>query len=176
MLSKLSTVAALAALAIMPAAAQAPAAAPVKMGIINVQQALSETAEIKKAQAALQSKYKPQQDRLAAIQKELADIQNQLQTGGDKLAPQKASELQVTGQRRQRELERLREDLEGEFQREQQEILGRTGQKMQDAIKRVAEARGLDVVVDMQNTIYVKPALDITKEVVADYDKTNPVK
>ena len=60
--------------------------------------------------------------------------------------------------------------------RERKEILGRSGQRMQDVVKKMAEERGFDVVIDVSNTIYYKPALEITKEATAAYDKAYPAK
>jgi len=46
---------------------------------------------------------------------------------------------------------------------------------MNKVIKNVPEAKGLDLVVDTQTAHYFKPALDITTEVIAAYDKAYPV-
>jgi len=43
--------------------------------------AILETAEIKKAQVDLEAKFKPRQDAMARLTKELQDIQTQLQSG-----------------------------------------------------------------------------------------------
>lgn len=152
------------------------ATAQTKVGIISVQRAVLDTAEIKKAQAELEAKYKPRQDLVEKLQKELAGIQNQLQTLAGKLTPQAEQELTIQGQRKQRELERTTEDLQGDVDRERNDILGRSGQRMQEVVKKLAEEKGLDVVIDVTNTFYFKPALDITKEASAAYDKAYPVK
>ena len=47
---------------------------------------------------------------------------------------------------------------------------------MQDVVKKMAQERGLDVVIDVSNTIYYKPALEITKEATVAYDKAYPAK
>ena len=47
---------------------------------------------------------------------------------------------------------------------------------MQAVVKKLAEAKGLDVVVDVSNTVYFKPDLEITTEAIAAYDKENPAK
>ena len=60
--------------------------------------------------------------------------------------------------------------------RDRQDILGRSGTRMSDIVKKVAESKGLDVVVDVSNTIYFKPALDITAEATAEYNKAFPAK
>src|SRR4051812_46912865 len=150
--------------------------AQVKVAIINSQLAVIETAEIKKAQAELEAKYKPRQAQVEKLQKEIADLQQQLQAGQGKLTPQAEQDIQMRGQRRQRELQRLGEDLQGDVDRERNEILGRTGQRMQDIVKKIAEERGYDMVVDVSNTVYYKPAMEITKDATAAYDKAYPAK
>ena len=47
---------------------------------------------------------------------------------------------------------------------------------MNDVIKKIAEEKGFDVVFDVTNTLFSKPALDITADVTAAYDKAHPAK
>jgi outer membrane protein len=152
------------------------ASAQVKVAIINLQKAVLDTAEIQKAQKELETKYKPRQEKAEALQRELQTIQGQLQTMAGKLTPQAEQELNVQGQRKQRELQRLTEDLQGDVDRERQDILGRSAQRMNDVVKKVAEAKGLDMVVDVSNAVYFKPTLDITAEATAEYNKSYPAK
>ncbi len=150
------------------------ASAQTKVGIINLQKAILDTAEIKKAQADLQAKYKPRQDEMEKIQKDLESIQSQLQSPN--LSPQGQQDLQMRGQRRQRELQRIQEDLQGDVDRDRNDILQRAGQRMTEIVKQIADAKGLDVVIDTTNTVYFKPALEITAEATAAFDKAYPVK
>lgn len=152
------------------------ASAQVKVAIINLQKAVLDTAEIQKAQKDLEAKFKPRQDKAEALQRELQTIQGQLQTMAGKLTPQAEQELNVQGQRKQRELQRLTEDLQGEVDRERQDILGRSAQRMNEVVKKLSETKGLDVVVDVTNAVYFKPALEITAEATAEYNKAYPAK
>jgi outer membrane protein len=152
------------------------ASAQVKVAIINLQKAVLDTAEIQKAQKELEAKFKPRQDKAEALQRELQTIQGQLQTMAGKLTPQAEQELNVQGQRKQRELQRLTEDLQGDVDRERQDILGRSAQRMNDVVKKLSEGKGLDVVVDVSNAVYFKPALEITAEATAEYNKAYPAK
>ena len=152
------------------------ASAQNKIAVINLQRAVLESAEIKKASNELEAKYKPRQADLERIQKELAGIQNQLQTMAGKLTQQAEAELTTRGQRLQRELQRKTEDLQADVDRERNEILGKSTQKMQDVVKKIAEAKGVDMVVDVSQTIYFKPAMEVTTEAIAEYDKANPAK
>jgi len=150
--------------------------AQVKVAVMNTQTALVETAEMKKAQADLEAKYKPRQEQVARLQKELQTIQQQLETLGDKLTPQAQADLNTQGKRKQRDLQRLTEDLNADVDRERNDILTKSGDRMQQIVTKLAEEKGLEVVIDASNTVYFKPALDITKEASVAYDKAYPVK
>jgi outer membrane protein len=156
--------------------AAAAAFAQSKVGVINLQRAVLETAEIKKASVDLEAKFKPRQQEMEKVQKELQAIQEKLQTNAGKLTPQAQADLNIEGQRKQRELQRLGEDLQQDVDRERNEILSSSGQKMQQVVKQLSEAKGIDIVVDVTNTVYFKPALELTAEAIAAYDKAYPVK
>src|SRR6266478_6573785 len=94
--------------------------AQTKVAVVNSQKAILETAEIKKAQVDLEAKFKPRQDQMARLTKELQDIQTQLQSG--KLNQIGEQELTVQGQRKQRELQRLQDDLQADVDRERNTI------------------------------------------------------
>src|SRR5579883_881150 len=84
------------ALAVCAAGLVSPSAsAQTKIGVVNFQKAILDTAEIKKASTDLQNKYKPRQDALDKAQRELNDIQTQLQSAGGKLSAQGEADLQA---------------------------------------------------------------------------------
>src|SRR5262249_48216155 len=107
--------------------------------------------------------------------KELQQIQDKLENPA-KLKQGEGQELQAEGQRKQRQLQRIADDLQAEVDRERNEILNRGGQRMQEVVKKLAEQKGLDLVIDVANTIYFKDAMDITTEAIAAYDKGYPLK
>jgi outer membrane protein len=165
-----SAIALCAASVILPAVASAQA----KVGIINLQKAVLETAEIKKASADMQSRYKPKQDQLEALQKDLAEIQAKLQN--PQTPPAQQADLQANGVIKQRQAQRIQEDLQADVERDRNEILQRAAQRMTDVVKKMADEKGLDLVIDTTTSIYFKPAMEITQEAIAAYDKTYPAK
>jgi outer membrane protein len=148
--------------------------AQTKIATINLQKAVLESAEIQKASAELTAKYKPRADQIEQLQKDLAGISQQLQNG--KLSPQAEADLNALGQRKQRDLQRLQEDLQADVDRERNEILSKSSQKMSEVVKRIAEEKGLDMVVDVTTTIFFKPAMEITADAIAAYNKAYPAK
>ena len=154
--------------------ARAQAVQPAKVAIINAQKAVADTAEIKKAQATLEAKYKPRQQAIQNLQAQLESISKQL--SAPNLAPDKEAQLRGDGTQKQKELQRLSDDLNADVNYERQDILTRSGRQMTEIVRKIAEERGFDIVIDITNTIYFKPALDITAEATAAYDKAYPSK
>jgi outer membrane protein len=155
-------------------AALAQTPQPARVAIINAQKAVAETQEIKKAQATLEAKYRPRQEAIQSLQQQLQSIQQQLSAPNQ--TPEKEAQLRADGTQKQKQLQRLGEDLQSDVTAERQDILGRAGRQMAEVVKQLAEGRGIDVVIDITNTIYYKPALDITAEATAAYDKAYPAK
>jgi len=147
---------------------------PAKLAIVNVQKAVVDTQDIKKTQAALEAKYHPRQQAMETIQNELQSLQQQLTAPN--VAPDREAQLRQTAAEKQKQLQRLSEDLQSDVNAERQDILGRAGRQMSEVIRKMAEEKGLDVIIDVTNTLYFKPALDLTAEATAAYDKAYPAK
>lgn len=150
------------------------ASAQVKVGVINVQKALADTDELKKASADLQKKYQPRTDEMDKIQKQLEDIDAQLNSG--KLNADAAQDLQSKGTRLQRDQQRMQDDMQADMDKDRQDVLAKMSQKMQDVINKLAESKGLDLIVEASQTLYNKPALDLTADATAAYNQANPAK
>jgi outer membrane protein len=161
-------------IALAPLAVTASAQAPLKVAVVNVQKAMADTEEIKKASAAVEAKYKKPQEDLAKLQADLQAIETQIASG--KLNQNAMAELQAQGQRKQRDAQRISDDLQADFDRDRQEILGGAAQKMQDIITKLAAEKGLDIVLDSTQALFFKPALEITADATAAYNKANPAK
>ncbi len=152
------------------------ASAQVKVAVINLQRAVFESAEIKKADAQMQATFKPRQDKIDALNKEIAALSQQLQASNGKLSPAAEADLQTQGQRKQRDLQRLTDDLQADATAYRNDILSKSSEKMQAVVKKLAEEKGLDLVVDTSTALYYKDAMEITKDAIVAYDKAYPAK
>jgi outer membrane protein len=151
------------------------AMAQAKVAVISLQKALFETAEIKKADAEMQATLKPRQQQADKLNQELSVISQKLQTDAGKLTQQAEFDLQTDGKRKQVELTRINEDLQADAERMRNEVLSKSTDRMQAVVKKLAEEKGLDLVVDTQVALYFKPTMDLTGEATAAYDKAYPV-
>ena len=150
------------------------AQAQTKIAVISLQTALFNTAEIKKADAEMQAKLLPRQQQAEKLNQELAKISQQLNTDST-LTEAAQFDLRSEGKRKQTELTRIQEDLQADATAMRQNILSKATDRMQAVVKKMADEKGLDLVVDTQVALYVRPVLDLTAEATAAYDKTYPV-
>jgi len=158
------------------ASAQAQALAPTKIGVVNFQKAIADTAELKKAQNDLVARFKPQVDEYEKANRDYNDLQIQSQNSqGKGLSAAAEVDLQARAQRKQREVERLKEDLDGDMQKERDETIQRLGTRMVEIVKKLMDEKGLDVIFDSASTVAFKGTLEITADATAAYDKAYPV-
>jgi len=150
------------------------AQAQTKVAVISLQKSLFETAEIKKADAEMQATLGPRQAQAEKLNKEIAEISQKLQNDAS-LTQQAQFDLNADGKRKQTELTRLQEDLQADAQSMRQNVLSKSTDRMQAVVKKLAEEKGLDLVVDTQIALFFKPVLDLTAEATAAYDKAYPV-
>jgi outer membrane protein len=154
------------------------ASGQVKVAVVNLQEAVFKSAEIQKADGEMQAKYKPRQEEINTVTTEGNDLMTKYQGGQGKMTEIALEDLQAQIQKKQRELQRLQEDLNADVERERNEVLTKASQKMSDVVKKLAEEKGVDLVVDSMpgaTVLYFKPALDLTTEAIAAYDKAYPV-
>jgi outer membrane protein len=158
----------------------AAAAAPVKIAVMNVRNAIVATAEGKLAQAQLQSQFAPKQNELQATQKQIEDLQTKLNAGSRTLSTDEQAKMRRDGEMLSRRLQRGNDDLNEELQAAQAEIVDSIGRKMLEVLDRYSRENGITVVLDTsaQGTpvVYGSQQSDITQEIVRLYDQAYPVK
>ncbi len=146
--------------------------AQTKAAVVNLQAAVFGTAEAKKADADMQARFKPRQDELQNLSKEIDSLSARIQSG--KLTPQEENDVTTLGKRRQTELQRKQDDYNADAQAFRDEVVQKMGAKMQAVVKKLAEEKGYDLVLEASTAIYFKGAMDITNDAIAAYDKANP--
>jgi outer membrane protein len=182
----LSTAAALAILCLAPVrgvraqGAASAAAAPTKIAVINVRNAIVATAEGKQAQAQLQSQFAPKQNELQGLQKQIEDLQRRMTDGARTLSDDEKAKMQREGELLSRRLQRGNDDLNEELNAAQGEIVDGIGRKMLEVMDRYSRENGYVAVLDTSAqgspVVYASSSADITQEIVRLYDQAYPVK
>jgi outer membrane protein len=176
---------ALAAILLAPAAvwAQAGAAASssaAKIGVIDVQVAITSTAEGKQAAAELQSQFAPRQTELTNMQKQMEDIQTRLRTGQTTLSDDEKARLGREGEQLQRTYQRRSQDAQDDFNEAQREIVDRIGRRMIDVLNKYSRDNGYSIILDRSGqsspVIFAANSVDVTQEIIRLFDQSYPVK
>ncbi|MHB8655482.1 MAG: OmpH/Skp family outer membrane protein [Terriglobia bacterium] len=174
-----------------PALSQAQTApSPGKIGILNIQAAILNTAEGKKALADLDKKYQPRRADLQSKQQEITALEDQLQR--QQSAASDSAQLQLTRQldEKKKIFTRAQEDAQSDFNADRADMIGRISQKMGQLVQQFAEQNGYSLILDSVAPVYstsgqigdaqlpvyyAAKETDITEEIVRRYDAANPV-
>jgi outer membrane protein len=157
--------------------AQSTPAVHEKVGVINIQLAIANTAEGKKVIGDLQKKYAPRQTELQRLQQEIQSIQDQLSKQQATLSEDEQSRLSRDAEEKQKLLKRDAEDAQNDFNHDRDEAINQIGQKMVRVINQYAGQNGYALILDDQQipVYYASKEIEVTAEIVKRYDAANPV-
>lgn len=148
-----------------------------KVGVISVQGAIVGTKDGQKASQELDTKFVPKKKDFDARQSELAQLQDQLNKGGNLMNEDKRNQLARDIDEKKKRLERDMQDANEELQGEQQRVLQGLGQRMMAVIEKYAKDNGYTMILDVSNpntpVLYASSGIDITQDIISLYDKTS---
>lgn len=144
----------------------------IKLGFVDLQRAVAETEEGKRARGQLKKDFDQRQKELDEQQEEFRKIKEDLDKKRTLLSPdvlrQKEGELEARLRRVQETYLRHQQDL---GQREQQ-AMGAIIDRMQRIVVKIASTENLTMVFDRQQAglVFAKPHLDLTNEVIRRFN------
>ncbi len=149
---------------------------PGKIGLINIQGAIANTAEGKKALGDLQKKYQSRQQQLQQMQQEIASLQDQLQRQVNTLSDDERLRLSRELEDKQKVFKRSQEDFQTDSQGDSQDVMRRIGQKMLPLIQDYARHNGFVLILEdaQLQPYYSVPEIELTEEIIKRYDAANP--
>ncbi len=158
------------------AGAQGPP--PTKVGVIQVQAALTGTKDGQKAVADYQSRIAPKVKEMERKRADIQELQDKLSKGGNAMAQAAKDSLARDIDTKTKSYNRDMEDAQAEAQTEERKMLEELSGKMQVVIEKYAQANNFTVLLDVSNqntnVIWISTAIDVTKDVIDLYDKMNP--
>ena len=157
------------------AQAQAPAPTPgFKMGIINIQRAILESDEGKKARDKREAEFAPKAKELEAKQAELERLQNQLREQERALSDEARANLVRQIETKTRDFNRSREDFNSDIQQAQRELFGKIGQKVKKFLDQYALQNGYHLVIDVSSpqtpVAFASSTVDVTDDIIKLYN------
>jgi len=141
-----------------------------KLGFVDMQRALNETDDGKKAKAALKKVFDQKQKELdeqqAALKKDIEDLDKKRTLLPPDQVREKEAELQSRMQKVQQTYLRHQQDLSGK----EQEATAKIYERMNKIIQKIAQSESFSMIVDKSALVFAKPHLDLTTELIRRYN------
>ena len=148
-----------------------------KVAVMNQQVVIEQSKAGKRALEELKAYSMTRQKIINADDQELKELQQAIQEG--KLTDSAKQEKQGQFQAKLEAYQRRLADFNREIQQKQREMVLEYSKKVQAAAQAVGEKNGFVAVIDKGNeaaikiVIYHQPALDLTDQVVKEFDRQN---
>jgi outer membrane protein len=148
------------------------AAADVKIGYVDLQRALNESAAGKKAKEDFRGQVERLESQLKGKKDELDKLKSDLETKGTVMADAQRKKLETEFEQKRLDLKRRFEDSQAELQKKDQELTGRIIQDLQAIIKEVGDRDGYTLILELGSSpvLYYKKSSDITDDVLSVYN------
>jgi Skp family chaperone for outer membrane proteins len=159
--------------------AQAPAAVPTKICVVNLQTAMLSTKDGQAAAEEFRTKFsEPEEKKLQARQQEMTELNDKLQRGANTMSQTAQDDMKRTLDRKNTEYKRAVEDFQFDQNEMQRKMLDDLSAKMQAVIDRFAQENACAVMLDITNPnsgiMWVATAAEVTRQIVDAYDKAQP--
>ncbi len=167
----------LVALLLLPAAARA---AEFKYGIIDMQRALNDTDEGKKALGRLKTRLETENSVLKSKQDELRKLEEELNKQGYMLSESARSEKELKYRKLREDFEKYRESKSMEFAQQQKEATEAILKKLMVVVDTYAKDQHLDMILESSarsqgmpgSVVWYDPKKDVTDAIISLYNKT----
>ncbi|MDH4082682.1 MAG: OmpH family outer membrane protein [Nitrospira sp.] len=148
-----------------------------KVGVINSQRLLNDTNAGKRAKESLTAYSKNRQALMELEERELRRMEEDFVKQSSILSPTAKRDREEQFRRRMQEYQQKAAELNREVQEKQKDVLEGFRDKIEMVVAKVAKRLGLQVVVDKSKggpTIYHEEGLDISSEVIEEFNREYP--
>ena len=149
--------------ALLAVACGGAAAQDYKIGVINTDRILRESAPAKDAARKIEQEFAAREATLARLDRELRDVTSQLERGGTMTEADRAAK-QREAETRGRELERTRRQLAEDLKARQFDEMGKIKERLDVVLTKLAKDQGYDLI--LQDGLFVRRSVDITDAVI----------
>jgi outer membrane protein len=154
-------------------------AADFKMGVVDPQSVLEKSKAGKRALDGLKEYVSIRQKLLAKDEEDLRNQERQLKEQASKWSDAEKKEKEAQFRTKVQDFQKRAQDFNQELQKKQKELVDEYMKKISVATQTVAEKGGVALVVDkgseqtVKIVIYNKDTIDLTDQVVKEFDRTN---
>ena len=159
----------------------APAPAPtgvapgaLKIGVINIERLVQESALGKEAFNRVKKLNDVKKDEADKLQKELRDMEQKLADQGSAMADDKRDQLQKSYQEKAIAFKRFQDDANRELETAQKKELGELERRVFPVINQVGKEKGFTLIFNkfQSGLVYADDAVDLTDDVLKVFNTT----
>jgi outer membrane protein len=148
-----------------PRPLRAQAAAPTRVGYVDMKRLLDNAPQVVAGRARLQREFAARDTQLKADDARLTELKAKSERDAAILSKDDADKLKREIDALDRSVRRTREDLRNELKARSDQELDKSWQEINNAVVEYARAQGIDLVVPSP-VVYANPRIDITDAVL----------
>jgi len=150
----------------------AASAAGARIGVIDVQRVVGESAVGKESLARVQKVQQAKQEELAKRQKELRDLEQKISEQNKSLSEEALEKAQKDYQSKALDLKRFQDDAQRELEETQRRELGELEKRIMPVIDAVAKEQGFTLIFNkfQSGLLFAAEGTDITEPVITKFN------
>ena len=160
------------AAAVMLIAPALPAAAELKIGLVDVQRALNDSQAGKKAKDQFKVEFDRMQNSLKGEKDRLDRLKDDLEKKSAVLKESERKNMAEDFEAKRRDLRRKLEDSDAELRKKDQELTGEILKQLAEVIQQIGERDGYTMILESSSSpvLYGSKSVDLTDQVIRTYD------
>lgn len=140
------------------------------VAVADSQAAIFNSKYAKQSINTLNNSLKPQRDRIASLQKELASIENRFKTDAKVLKEDQVRALQAQAQSKINEYNSTAEGLQKRVDETQASMYKTLLPKLEKIIEDLRKEGNYDIIIEKKNVIWANPTVDLTSKITDRLD------
>lgn len=149
----------------------APAAAELKVGVVDLRQALFSSQEAQAFSTKLQQDFSDEEAMVRDTQEEARRLKERLEQDGAMMNESERNRLAAQFQEKVKEFNLLKQKLDSTVANRKQSFLEDARPEVDAAVKELTEEHGLDLILPSEAVIYAKPDMDLTAQLLEKLDR-----
>ena len=134
-------------------------------------------ARVMNAMKQIEAKYQPLRTELRGMRDRLNTLRSDIQTKRAVQDPKMTAQQAEEADRLEIQIKRKAEDAQAGYQKDSLAALDPMQKDIGEALTAYAQAKGITLLIDANRVpiIYAASSLDVTKDFIAEYNRTHPV-
>jgi len=143
-----------------------------RVGVIDIQKAVSGTKEWKKEFLSFKTAFNREKKLISRKEGQLKKMIENLQKQGMVLNPELKKKKEEEVLKKKREFERYVQDRNEELAKKEKEITNRILKKMVDIVNKIGKEKNFTMILEKKVGLYFDNSVDLTALVIQAYNKT----